>query len=103
VINFSAEDVSQGGYSFPGTISLNIFDQDRPADTVVDQGLLQPLDTLQTISQGGVDKVAASMGIFTGSVFTTVGGGDGGIVVVPTPGALATAAAAGVIFLRRRR
>ncbi len=103
VISFSAENVSQGGYSFPGTISLNIFDQDRPADTVIDQGLLQPLDTLRTISGGGVDKVSASMGIVTGSVSTTVGGGDGGIVVVPTPGAVATLTVAGVVFLRRKR
>lgn len=103
IISFSAEDVSQGGYSFPGNITLTIFDQDRPADTVLDLGLLQPLDTLKTLSQGGVDKVSASMGIATGSVFTTVGGGDGGIVVVPTPGALATVGVAGLVVVRRRR
>jgi len=102
-LTFTSDGVDRGPFQFPGNIGLHVIDQDDPADTVTGLGLEQPLDTLMTISDGGVDRVVASMGAMANGVFSTLTSGDGGIRVVPTPGAAALLGVAGLMAFRRRR
>jgi hypothetical protein len=70
---------------------------------VTDVGLDQPLDTLATAADGGVDRVVASMGAMANGVFSTLTSGDGTIRIVPAPGPLALVGLAGLGVIRRRR
>lgn len=84
-VTVSSDGIARDGWEFPGNIMLVINDRDPVADTVLDLGLLQPLDTLSTISDGGVDGVVASMGALRG-VFSTITSGNGAVsVLIPAP------------------
>ena len=101
-VSVSSDGIARDGWEFPGTISFWITDKDTPADTVLDLGLLQPLDTLSTIFEGVVDSVVASMGAFRG-VSSTITSGNGSVsVLIPAPGA-GLALGAGLLATRRRR
>lgn len=102
-VNISTDGVDRAPFSFPGAVSLTLFDFDDPADTVVDLGMDQPLDTLKTQSHGGVDRISIGMGVAIGSTFSTITSGDGGMLVVPAPGSVALLVGAGLVSVRRRR
>lgn len=98
----SVFDVPQNGFEFAGNISVNVVDNDDPRDTVTDLGMVQPLDTMRTISNGGVDQFALGLGIYNG-VSSTITSGDGGIRIVPSPAGVAVFGVAGLVGVRRRR
>ncbi len=98
----SVFDVPQNGFEFAGNILVNVIDNDDPADTVTDLGMVQPLDTMRTISNGGVDQFALGLGIYNG-VSSTITSGDGGIRIVPSPAGVAVLGVAGLVGVRRRR
>lgn len=100
-VSFTSDGIACGGWEFPGTIMLMIRDSDSQPDTVLDTGLLQPLNTLRTSADGGTDTVVASMGAFRG-VFSTITSGNGTITIVPAPGA-GLVLSAGVLAWSRRR
>jgi hypothetical protein len=101
-VSVSSDGIARDGWEFPGTISFWIIDKDPVADTVLDLGLLQPLDTLRTVFDGGVDGVVASMGAFRG-VSSTITSGNGSVsVLIPAPGA-GLVLGTGLFAARRRR
>ncbi len=102
-INVSTDGVDRDPFVFPSNILFNLYDYDAPADTVRDLELDQPLDTLKTISHGGVDKFAVGLGVAIGSTHSTVTSGDGGMSIVPTPGTGALLALGGCVAVTRRR
>lgn len=98
----SVIDVPQNGFQFAGNISMNVTDNDDPADTITGLGMVQPLDTLSTISGGGVDQFSLGLGISNG-VSATILSGDGGFRIVPSPAGVAVFGVAGLFGVRRRR
>lgn len=99
---FSSDGIARDGWSYPGNISFLLFDKDLTPDSVLDLGIHQPIETLRTVQNGGVDAISVGMGAQRG-VFSTISSGDGGVVVVPAPGGVALLAAGGLLAGRRRR
>lgn len=104
-VTFSSDGIDRGPFQFPGNIFLSIIDNDRPADTVLDLGLDQPLDTAATFwNGGGFDSIGISMGVIANNISSTLTSNNGTIGrVIPTPGTLALAGLAGLGMLRHRR
>ena len=102
-ISVSSDGMARDGWEFPANIRLWVTDKNTPADTVLDTGLLQPLDTISTpLNGGGIDSIVASLGVIRG-VASTITSGDGSIsVLVPAPAA-GIALLGGVAATRRRR
>ncbi len=103
VINISSDGVDRGPFIFPSAMLFNLFDYDAPADTVVDLDLDQPLNTLRTVSNGGVDRLGIAMGVAIGSIHSSVTSGDGGMRIVPAPASVALLGFGGALAARRRR
>lgn len=102
-ISVSVEDGAQGPFQFPSNILFNVIDNDDPNDTVEGLGMTQPLETMRTISNGGVDQFSTGLGVTNNNVSSTIVSGDGGIRVIPAPAGVASLGIAGLAAMRRRR
>ena len=100
-ISGTTDYVARDGIT-PGVIIIHFDDYDTPKDTVVGDGLDQPLDTLKLVSQGGVDSTVFLMGATFG-VVSSVTSGEGSLALVPEPGSLALLGIGGLLLVRRRR
>lgn len=98
----SVFDGDHGPWQYASDFSISIIDNDDPRDTITGLDMLQPFETVQTSSQGGVDALVVSMGIYNG-VNATILSGDGGFTTVPAPASAAVLGMMGIAATRRRR
>ena len=101
-LKVSVFDGDHGPWQYANNFSISITDNDDPRDTITGLDMLQPFETVRTSSQGGVDSLVVSMGIYNG-VSATILSGDGGFTTVPAPAGTAVLGLMGLAATRRRR